>query len=240
MKVAFRMVAITMFAFLLQGKAQAQGKYFGVYFTKQKIKNVFGRKQDFVNAYVGLVATPQTTKTGNIVLEYPGKTKKQLHDAVVKYVHSYSGFVLKDDDSIAHLHYRNFAYIGTKDKCMADLLAITVWGVATGDGALHIGWSRNDMYSTIYGAKLQVTKFDEVISENDVPFNQYLIAQPLEKLQIGAYRGVFTKTADLKLAYPESVFDPEGNVINPANKKIIEDFYDGFITNLKNYLDKNL
>jgi hypothetical protein len=42
------------------------------------------------------------------------------------------------------------------------------------------------------------------------------------------------------LAYPDSVFDPKGNVVNAYNKEAIEDFYNSYVASLKTYLDRNL
>ena len=44
----------------------------------------------------------------------------------------------------------------------------------------------------------------------------------------------------MRLAYPDSIYDPEGNIVNAYNKQVIERFYDHHLVALKKYLDKNL
>lgn len=45
-----------------------------------------------------------------------------------------------------------------------------------------------------------------------------------------------SRKVNYKMAYPDSIFDPDGKVVNPANKKIIEAFFDGYITDLDQFL----
>jgi hypothetical protein len=217
----------------------AQGRYF----------EVIPQKNEGIGGYLGKVQPindPEYVK-----LAYPGKTKEQLYDAVVSYVKSHSGLKLDytNDTKKTFLAYRDFATIGDKKKCAADLVSLAYITVVTDlKDTLLVGYSRaSKIFSTIFDARLVISPGNDVVSENDVPFNEYQFVLPAAgRTQSsispgGGLIGVATsRKVNYKLAYPESVFDPNGKILNPGNKKIIEDFFDGYIVDLKNYLDKNL
>lgn len=232
--------AALVFAFILSSfGAKAQGKYF----------EVITEKNEITGGYVGKVRPlndPEYVK-----LAYPGKTKEQLYDAVVNYVKSHSGLKLDytNDVKKTFLAYRDFATIGDKKKCGADLVSLTYIGVVTDlKDTLLVSYSRaSKIFSTIFDAKLVISPGNDVVSEGDVPFNEFQFVLPAAgRTQSsiapnGGLIGIATsRKINYKLAYPESVFDANGKILNPGNKKIIEDFFDGYVTDLKNYLDKHL
>lgn len=228
-----------LFIFLCSG-LHAQERYFEV---KPEINESAG-------GYIGKVQ-PTGDDPQYIKLAYPGKTKEQLYDAVVNYVKSHRGLKLDYTNDIkkTFLAYRDFATIGDKVKCGADLVSLTYIAVVTDlKDTLLVSYSRSSkIFSTIFDAKLVISPGNDVVSENDVPFNEYKFVQPGKgRTQSsispgGGLLGAATSpNINNKLAYPESVFDANGKVVNPANKKIIEDFFNGYIVDLKNYLDKNV
>lgn len=216
----------------------AQGRYFEI---KPEINELTG-------TYVGKVQPiddPQYVK-----LAYPGKTKEQLYDAVVSYVKSHQGLKLDytNDTKKTFLAYRDFATIGDKSKCAADLVSLTYIGVVTDlkDTLLVSYSSSSKIFATIFDAKLVISPGNDVVSENDLPFNEYKFVLPgtgrtQSNIAPGGLIGTVTsRKINYKLAYPESIFDANGKIVNSGNKKIIEDFFDGYVINLKDYLDKNL
>lgn len=91
-----------------------------------------------------------------------------------------------NDAKKTFLAYRDFATIGDKNKCAADLVSLTYMMVVT------------DLKNTL-----------------------------------------LVKYSSTSKIY-SSIFDAKGQIINPGKKKIMEDFFDGYVIDLKNYLEKNL
>lgn len=184
---------------------------------------------------------------------YQGKSKEELLTAVLKYLKERPSLkldmIVKEDVGDGRfLVYRDFASIGTKDKCFADLIALSFMYVSWDEGyvSMRLG-ATSTIFATIDSAQLRISPSGIVASENDVPFNEYKFVQPEynEELAMSNARSILignprAKKISLKEAYLDCVFDGKGKVINPVNKKIIEDFYDGYATDLKNYLDNNL
>lgn len=236
-----KIIKITSFFifFVIASPASAQGKYFEVKLEKNQ----------FSSGYIGKVLPIHDREY--VKLAYPGKTKEQLYDAVLNYVKSHSGLKLEYSDNIkkTFLAYRDFATIGDKKKCSADLVSLAYIEVVTDvKDTLLVSYSPNSkIFSTIFDAKLLISPGNDVISEGDIPFNEYKFVQPEDgRTQSsispngGLLGAVTSRKINYKLAYPESIFDPGGKIVNSNNKKIIEDFFDGYILDLKNYLDKNL
>ncbi len=197
--------------------AFAQGKYFEVVSKKSNGSKTY-------NGYV-MPANGQ----GYVVLSYQGKTKEQLRSAVFNYIKARpSLWIVKLSDRDERIEYGNFATIGDTSKCIVNLVSSTRVDVEPDNGQLklYIGIF-NQIYSSLYGtARFLISRDGVVVSENETPFNEYKFVQPDSRKEA--------------LAYPESVFDTNGKVVNPANKKTIEGFYDGYVADLKSYLDKNL
>lgn len=223
---------------LLSIGTNAQGRYFEI---KSEIDESTGE-------YFGNIRPINDPEY--VALAYPGKTKEQLYDAVMNYVKSHRGLKLdySNDTKKTFLAYRDFATIGDKKKCAADLVSLTYIAVVTDlPDTLLVGYSRSSkIFATMFDAKLTISPGNDVVSENDVPFNEYKFVQPGDGRMRsstspnGGLIGLVTSQKNDKLAYPESVFDPRGEIVNPGNKKIIEEFFDAYINDLKDYLDKNL
>ncbi|MEY8762005.1 hypothetical protein [Chryseobacterium tongliaoense] len=216
----------------------AQGKYFEV---KTEIDESTGE-------YFGNVRPINDPEY--VALAYPGKTKEQLYDAVVKYVKSHRGLKLDytNDNKKTFLAYRDFATIGSKKTCGADLVSLTYITVVTDlkDTLLVKYSSSSKIFATVFDAKLTISPGNDVVSENDVPFNEYKFVQPGDErmrnssFPNGGLISLVSSRKNDKLAYPESIFDPKGKIVNPSNKKVFEGFFDGYIIDLKNYLDEHL
>ncbi|EJL75809.1 hypothetical protein [Chryseobacterium populi] len=206
-------------------------------------------KNEFGGGYTGKVLPINDQQY--VKLAYPGKTKEQLYDAVTDYVKSHSGLKLdySNDTKKTFLAYRDFATIGDKKKCSADLVSLAYIMVVTDlkDTLLVSYSSTSKIFSTIFDAKLRISPGNDVISEGDIPFNEYKFVQPEDgrtQSSISPNGGLLgaatSRKINYKLAYPESIFDSSGKIVNLSNKKIIENFFDAYIIDLKNYLDKRL
>jgi hypothetical protein len=73
--------------------------------------------------------------------------------------------------------------------------------------------STSKIYASIFDAKLVISPGNDVVSENDVPFNEYKFVQPTTiKMQSsiapgGIIGAATSKKINYKLAFPESIFD---------------------------------
>jgi hypothetical protein len=216
------MKILTVLAFLLISvSAYSQEKYFEIVLAHDSY---------------GLMVKPIDNKK-EIILSYNGKTQKQLMVAVQKYIKERPRLKI-DSENSNYVYYRDFATICTMEKCMADLVALTYINIAPeNNGTLKVSLGlTSKIFSSIFGAKLNLNPDDIVVSDNDVPFNEYVFVQPADQKK----SPIFKIIKEAKLAYPESIFDSKGKIINPINKTLIEKFYDGYVADLKNYLDKKL
>ncbi len=218
----------------------AQG-YYEVRSEVIERKDVVGKKMKLLQ-----VALKTTTGTPFISFAFPGKNTKQLHDAVLGYVKTLTTaypyyYKLQIDDHVSGISYRCFETVGMHDSCFADIYALTYMNVIPSNDTLYVQVSPvSQLYATAFHAQLQITSTDAVASVNDVPFNFYSFIQPSMVLQEGGQAIWSRKTIPMRLAYPESIYDPEGNIVNAYNKQVIERFYDHHLVALKKYLDKNL
>ena len=142
--------------------------------------------------------------------------------------------------------YRDFATIGSKEQCFADLVGLVyVYAIPEEDGTIKLDMSTSDLFASVNNAVLRITPDDNVASDADVPFNEYKYVQPADQTYLSSgstasriLLGSRTKRKkhSLKEAYPDSVFDPEGNVVNATNKVLIETFFNNYAEDLHNYL----
>lgn len=218
----------------------AQGKYFKV--ITEPYKNSF-----LNDKYYGRVVPVNDAGGVNAVLNFNGKSKQQLYDATMQYLKERKGLIFKPKMSTPNLIvYRDFSTIGTMDSCFADLVGLTFVYAIPIDGAIKISFGiGSEIYATIFKAQLQITPDDVVASVGNRPFNEYEYVQPADigmlqnrstarTMLLGS--GSKTVKVSLKEAYPDSIFDPEGNVRNPKNKRIIENYYDWFAADLNSFV----
>ncbi len=227
---------IVAFIFILTAfPAFSQGKYFEVVAEKSTYGGgLMGKVQPLNSQYY-------------VTLSYKGKTQSQLLKAVQQYLKNRPALKLDHIDTTSDgkfLVYRDFATIGSKEKCFADLAGLTyIYVIPEKDGTIKLNLGlTSKIFASIFDAKLRISPGDDVMSDNDEPFNVYEIVQPADEgvLTSNVWLGTRTRKRELKSAYPDSVFDPGGKVVNPVNKKLIEEFYDGYITDIKTFLDGNL
>ena len=221
--------------------ANAQGKYFKVV-TKPY-------ESSFINdKYYGAVVPANNADGNSAILNFNGKSKQQLFDAVMDYLKARPALVFKPKMSTPNLIiYRDFSNIGNMDSSFADLVGRTYVYAIPIDGAIKISFGiGSKIYATIFNAKLQITPDDNVASIGDKPFNEYKYVQPADegilesrstarRMLLGG-SGYKSGTRSLKEAYPDSIFDPEGNVRNIVNKRIIERYYDWFAADLYGFI----
>lgn len=219
---------------LVSKSSFSQGKYFEITTVATRKSKEFRAKTE--PDYFGVIRP--LNNQPYVILEYRGQTVPQLMQAVLKYIKERKGLWVDalqetDNGDGIFIKYGDFATIGDTMQCKANLVSKTRIAVAFGtDGNIKAGQigiyisPLNDIYSSLYGnAQFRISRDFVVITENGLPFNIYEFVQPK------AHKG---------LAYPESVFDQDGKIVNPVNKRIIEAFYDSYVTDLKSYLDKNL
>ncbi|ANH82051.1 hypothetical protein A8C56_14690 [Niabella ginsenosidivorans] len=234
----------TLFFLFYVNYAKAQQQYFQI--NTRKEKNTYTNSIQTIGA-LNIVAPRD--QYGAITLDYPGKTPHQLYTSVMNYLKATQRFVVIANGDDATVKYRDFFYIGKKDSCKADLIALNYITIYTLENKIKFSLDEYNIFSTVNDAQLEISKFGEVSSRQDVPFNYYEYVQPAPYKDAAQYRtgglvGLATRKAGKKhqpgLAYPESIYDPEGNIVNAANKRIIEVFFNSYIISLKNYLDNNL
>ncbi|SMC60259.1 hypothetical protein [Pedobacter nyackensis] len=234
----FQKAILTLVLIAVVHFGQAQGRYFEAVCEKST-GNLFG---DNLFGYIRpLNKQPAIT----FQLTNKSKSKAELMKLLQSYLKSRPALKVEEvvNGEGAYICYRDFASIGDKSKCYADLSGLTyVYAVPLDDMIkIRIGLT-SKIYATLNDAKLQISPSGTVVSDNDVPFGDYKYVQPggYKTGNTGGLIGkIKEKTKSPGLAYPDSIFDAEGNVVNPVNKQIIEAFYDGYINDLKKFLDEN-
>lgn len=234
----FQKVILTFTLVTVSYVAHAQVRYFEAVCEKST-DNLFG---DNLFGYIRPLS-----KQPEIIfqLKNKSKSKAELMKLLQNYLKSRPGLKVEEvvNGEGAYICYRDFASIGDKSRCYADLTALTYIYAAPLDDMikLRIGVS-SKIYATLNDAKLEISPSGTVVSDNDVPFGDYKYVRP-GGYKTGNTGGVFgkikEKTKTPGLAYPDSIFDAEGKVVNPVNKQIIETFYDGYIHDLKKFLDED-
>lgn len=211
-------------------------------FGQEKYFEVACEKDKNTGEMIGFIGA--INKTPYAQLNYPGKNKNAILNAVLDYLKNRPTLkMVHINDKKTFLVYRDFATVCDRSKCGADLIALTHFHIIPEQGylSLKIGFTSH-IYSTINNAKLRISPDDIVVSENDEPFNLFRIVQPgVSKVTNNdMYTGFLIGDKEDRFAYDESIFDTNGKLINPLNKKIIEDFLNGYIIDLKSFLDTRL
>lgn len=241
MKIKHNLLLLLLLA-IATASLSAQGKYFKV--AAFPYDNPWSG-----NKFYGNIVPVIDQGGGNAILSFGGKNKQQLYEGIMQYLKARPGFLLKPKSTTEHLiTYRDFTKVGSLDSCFADLVALTFVYAIPEDGLVKISFGiTSKIYATIFQAQLEITPDDIVASVGDKPFNEYRYVQPADEsvvksrstahtILLGSSTSYKTEKRSLKVAYPDSVFDPEGNVVNPVNKRIIENFYDWFVADLNAFL----
>lgn len=222
---AFNKISLVAFLIFFSSLSiHAQGKYFEIVKVKK-------------NRNTRLLATVKPLKNKKeIIINYNGKSKTQLIETVRQYLKNNPALIINEDLNNI-IEYNKFDSICTKQKCLADLVGLTTVRCDFSDnGKIKISLAESTkIYTSIFGAVMKRGAGNNIVSDHDVPFNEFQFVLPKNEI-IGS---TITKN-EWKAAYPESIFDADGKLINLNNKKIIEKFYDKYIDDLKIYLDKNL
>lgn len=198
-----------------------------------------GEDRSYVYAQIESV----TTGGKSIGMEFKGRTQKQIIAAVFKYVKERPAYVLHDADTtgavtfgnVPHISYRDFRLLCPEKTCKADIVALAYVHVYfEGDKiGVHI---RNDteIYSTIFNAKLRITPEGKVASDDDLPFNELQYIRPEDKVKVSEFKN--SSDGD---AYPESIFDSKGNILNQSAKDAIEQYCNDLMNDLKAFISKS-
>ncbi|MET3875951.1 hypothetical protein [Chitinophaga sp. OAE865] len=216
---------------ILTFSGHSQGKYFEVVIEKGTYGN-YGMIKPLNGQY-------------DVKLSYNGKKQRQLLEGILEYLKNRP--TLKIDTILnggTVVVYRDFATIGNKQNCFADLTGLIYMFAVPEEGYISIRAGGNSkIYASVFDAKLRISPGDDVVSEQDVPFNEFKFIQPTDgrtQSAVSPHGGLLgqatSRKINYKLAYPDSIFDPDGKVVNANNKKIIETFFDGYIADLDQFL----
>jgi hypothetical protein len=211
----------------------SQGKYFEVVVEKSAYNGAnYGKVVPLNNQY-------------DVQLLYSGKNRKQLLEGILEYLKNRPALKI---DTVLNggtvVVYRDFATIGNKQNCFADLTGLIYLFAVPEEGYISIrSGGISKIFASIFDAKLRISPGGDVVSEGDVPFNEYKFVQPTDgrtQSAVAPHGGLLghatSRKINYKLAYPDSIFDPDGKIVNPANKKLLETFFDGYVADLDQFL----
>ncbi|PUZ30002.1 hypothetical protein GA0116948_11515 [Chitinophaga costaii] len=207
--------------------------------------------------YVQIIVAPSTYTYGprfvaslvpltgqkTVVLNFPGKSKQELTRNIFAYLQQRPQLILKPKYSNEDLiTYRDFSIVCDSSKCMAYLAALTYVYAMPEDGKIQLRFGKGStLFSSLYKVDLRITRQDDVASIGNAPFNEYKFVQPEDGGELRSNKilsGYHTAVIHYGIAYPESIYDPKGKLINPGVKQIIEQYYDTYITDLNDFLGK--
>lgn len=163
---------------------------------------------------------------GGIHIRVPGMSKQAIAKRLMSFIQEnhfeYKPFY-SNDRVIA---FRDFAFIGKKDVCGADIIAKNIFFLSYDSGIVNVS-VEPEIFSSIHGAELIINKNDDVASKNDVPFGHYEFQVAKQYVDV----------------YPEAIysFDKRGNskLERPQVRAMILDFYSRYIIYLKSHLEGN-
>ena len=157
------------------------------------------------------------------MLSFPNLKKEQIEAKIFKFIdekkYVYRPFLSGD----GRIVFRDFSVVCQKEKCKADIVAKNFFYLDYGDGFVKISFE-NEIYSTIFGAKLFINNNDDVASENNVPFGIYEFSAPYKYDEV----------------YPESIFTynkaSKPTLRNPDTLKTFLEYYNQYIIDLNLFL----
>lgn len=191
-----------------------------ILFYFSSIVSIFGQDLYFDCDQLGIRITK-----GSIKISLEKKSKLEIENKIMSFIES-NHYTFKPYYSNDHLiTFRDFTIICDKKTCGSEIIAKNIFYIEYGDGFVNISMN-NEIFSSIYGAKLIINDNDDVASQEDIPFGHFEFQVP-EK-----YSNVF----------PESIysFDKKGRtkVKNPFIQNLFLEFYNNYINNFKSFLEK--
>lgn len=161
---------------------------------------------------------------GSVKINLPNLSKEKVKQKIQSFIKE-RNYVYKPYYSNESLiSFRDFATICNKNQCGSDLIAKAIFHFACDSGFVKITLD-NEIYSSFYGGELVINSNDDVVSKKDVPFASYEFQIPEQYSN----------------EYPESIysFNKRGKtkIKNPEVQKIILNFYNQYITDIKSYLE---
>lgn len=161
---------------------------------------------------------------GSFTLNLPKLTKneiqKKIRNFIEKRKYVYKPFYSNEN----RISFRDFALICNKGKCGSDLIAKNIFHLTYDSGFVKITLT-NEIYTSYFGGELVINNNDDVASKHNAPFAIYDFEIPEEYAN----------------EYPECIytFNKKGKskLKNPEVQKIILEFYNRYITDLKNNLE---
>ncbi len=189
-------------------------------------------------------AQMESVATGNrsIGMEFKGKTKKQLIAAVLKYIKTRQAYVLQEADTtgkatlgnIPHISYRDFRLICPEKNCKADIIALAYIHIYFEGDKINVNLENDtEVYSTIFKAKLRITPEGKVASDDDLPFNLFQFVRPETKVKVNKFKN--SNDGD---AYPDSIFDSKGRILNQPAKDALEKYFNDLMNDLKAFITR--
>lgn len=161
---------------------------------------------------------------GSVILNLPKLTKNEIEKKIMNFIEKrkyvYKAFY-SDQNKIS---FRDFALICNKSQCGSDLIAKNIFHLGYDNGFVKITLT-NEIYTSYFGGELVINNNDDVASKQNIPFALYDFEIPEQYAN----------------EYPECIytFNKKGKskLKNPEVQKIILDFYNRYITDLKNNLE---
>ncbi len=200
-----------------------------------------GEDRSFIYAQMESVVRPGKQY---INIKFKGKTRQQLVAAVLKYIRDRPAYVLHDADStgasafagIPHISYRDFRLVCPEKTCKADIVALAYIHIYFAGDTVNVNLQMDtEIYATIFKAKLRITPEGKVASDDDLPFNVLMLVRPESKVKVGKFKN--SSDGD---AYPDSIFDSKGNILNQPAKEALELYYNDLMNDLKSYITNYL
>lgn len=161
---------------------------------------------------------------GSVTLNLPRLAKKDIEKKIMDFIkeknYTYKPFYSNENV----ISFRDFSMICDKSKCGSDLIAKNIFHLAYDNGFVKITLT-NEIYTSYFGGELLINNNDDVASKGNVPFAIYDFEIP-------------EQYAD---EYPECIYtyNKKGliKMKNPEVQKIILEFYNHYIIELKAYLE---
>lgn len=152
-------------------------------------------------------------------------SKQEIEKRIMSFIQS-KKYILKPFYSNENvISFRDFTTICETKTCGSNLIAKNIFNVHYEKGLANVS-ADCQIYSSFFGGELVINNNDDVVSKNDVPFGLYEFSIPEQYAK----------------EYPESIytFNKKGKtkIKNPEIQKIILDFYNQYIIDMKSYLEK--
>lgn len=179
-----------------------------------------------------------------VKLSFPGFNREQIAHAVFEYIKTYpeNVFVRQTFGTLGTtVIYRDFREICKIQDCKADLTALSFFNIIILDNELEFTFFNNTkIYSSMYDVGYYIAPNHAITTADGKPYNEIQYAYPNNTTYMKTSKFEKQKITYNYLAYPEAVFDFEGNVVNAKTKEAVESYYDWAFLEFRNYMISKL